>query len=246
MTRNSIRRIVVIFPAKNEEETIEYLIRAAKESHYKPEVIVVDAYSSDRTVKIALDNGARVIEQDNRMFPAKGIAMKKGIKEAINSNSNIVLFLDADIKNLTSEWVDKLVDGCINCDMVRGYYQRHGRDAPVTKLIARPMISIFFPELSQFEQPLSGEVCARTEVWKRLLDQNPPDGWGIDVWFLIEAAMAGYQIKEIYLGTKEHTSFEDYREDVGKLAKMAEQVEFTILKEAFKFGRIERHEDVKT
>lgn len=29
--------------------------------------------------------------------------------------------------------------------------------------------------------------------------------------------MAGYQIKEIYLGIKEHTSFEDYREDVGKL-----------------------------
>ncbi|HYY86800.1 MAG TPA: hypothetical protein VE594_06820 [Nitrososphaeraceae archaeon] len=69
---------------------------------------------------------------------------------------------------------------------------------------------------------------------------------GIDVWFLIEAAMAGYQIKEIYLGTKDHTSFEDYREDVGKLAKMAEQVEFTILKEAIKYGRIERHEDVLT
>ena len=78
------------------------------------------------------------------------------------------------------------------------------------------------------------------------MDQNPTDGWGIDVWFLIEAAMAGYQIKEIYLGTKEHTSLEDYREDVGKLAKMAEQVEFAILKEAVKYGRIQRHKDVKT
>ena len=245
MTHDS-PRIVVIFPTKNEEDTIEHVIRTARKSHYIPEVIVVDAYSSDKTVKIANDNGARVIEQDNRMFPAKGIAMKKGINEAIRYNANIVLFLDADIKNLTPEWIDKLVDGCINCDMVRGYYQRHGRDAPVTKLIARPMISVFFPEISHFEQPLSGEVCARTEVWKRLLTQNPPDGWGIDVWFLIEAAMAGYQIKEIYLGTKEHTSFDDYREDVGKLAKMAEQVEFTILKEAIKYGRIERHEDVKT
>jgi glucosyl-3-phosphoglycerate synthase len=114
--------------------------------------------------------------------------------------------------------------------MVRGYYQRHGGDASVTKLIAKPMIRVFFPELSHFEQPLSGEVCARAEVWKRLMDQNPPDGWGIDIWFLIEAAMAGYQIKQIYLVTKEHTSFEDYHEDVGKLAKIAEQVEFTILR----------------
>jgi glucosyl-3-phosphoglycerate synthase len=239
-------RIVVIFPTKNEEDTIEHVIKTARKSQCRPEVIVVDAYSSDRTVKIARDNGARVIEQDSRIFPAKGIAMKNGINEAVRSNANIVLFLDADIKNLTPEWVDKLVDGCINCDMVRGYYQRHGRDAPVTKLIARPMISVFFPEISHFEQPLSGEVCARTEVWKRLLTKNPPDGWGIDVWFLIEAAMAGYQIKEIFLGAKEHTSFEDYREDVGKLAKMAEQVEFTILKEAIKYGRIKRHQDVNT
>jgi hypothetical protein len=130
--------------------------------------------------------------------------------------------------------------------MVRGYYQRHGRDAPVTKLIDKPMIGVFFPELYHFEQPLSGEVCARIEVWKRLLDQDPPDGWGIDVWFLIEAAMAGYQIKEIFLGTKQHTSFEDYREDVGKLSKMAEQVEFTVLKEAFRYGRIDLYKDVKT
>ena len=177
MTQDS-PRTVVIFPTKNEEDTIEHVIRTARKSHYNPEVIVVDAYSSDRTVKIANDNGAKVIEQGNRMFPAKAIAMKKGINEAIRYNANIVLFLDADIKNLTPEWIDKLVDGCSNCDMVRGYYQRHARDAPVTKLIARPMISVFFPEVSQFEQPLSGEVCAITEVWKRLLIQNPPHGWG--------------------------------------------------------------------
>jgi hypothetical protein len=66
------------------------------------------------------------------------------------------------------------------------------------------MMRVFFPELSHFEQPLSGEVCARTEVWKRLLDEKPPDGWGIDVWFLIEAAMAGYQIEEIFLGMSKH------------------------------------------
>ena len=129
--------------------------------------------------------------------------------------------------------------------MARGYYQRHTRDAAVTKLIAKPMLHIFFPELSNIEQPLSGEVCARTEVWKNLLEKNPPDGWGIDIWLLIEAVMSGYQIKEIFLGNKEHTSFEDYREDVSKLANMAEQVEFTIIKEAIRHDRINLHKDVK-
>jgi glycosyltransferase involved in cell wall biosynthesis len=238
-------KTIVIFPAKNEEDTIEHVIESAKKSRHSPEVIVVDAYSSDATVSKARNAGAKVIQQENKLFPGKGIAMKNGIMESIDSDAEIVLFLDADIKNLTPEWIDKLVDGCTNCDMVRGFYQRHGRDAPVTKLIAKPMLRVFFPELSDFEQPLSGEVCARTEVWKSLLDENPPDGWGIDVWLLIEAAMAGYQIKEIYLGTKEHTSFDDYREDVGKLSKMAEQVEFTIIKEAIKHGRIDLNKDVR-
>jgi glucosyl-3-phosphoglycerate synthase len=241
----SIPKTVVIFPAKNEEDTIEHVIRTAKKSRHNPQVIVVDAYSTDRTAEIARKNGARVIQQDNRLFPAKGIAMKKGITEAIKIKADIVLFLDADIKNLTPDWIDKLVDGCANCDMVRGYYQRHAQDAAVTKLIAKPMMRVFFPELSHFEQPLSGEVCARMEVWKSLLGKNSPDGWGVDIWFLIEAAMSGYQIKEIFLGLKEHTSFEDYREDVGKLAKMAEQVEFTIIKEAFKHRRMDLHRDVK-
>lgn len=48
-------------------------------------------------------------------------------------------------------------------------------------------------------------MCARKEIWKNLLQRNLPDGWGIDVWILIETAMLGYQIKELYLGRKEHT-----------------------------------------
>lgn len=44
--------------------------------------------------------------------------------------------------------------------------ERHARDATVTKLIARPMLNIFFPELSHFEQPLSGEVCARGRLYR--------------------------------------------------------------------------------
>ncbi len=241
----SVPKVIVIFPTKNVQDTIERVILTAKKSKYNPNIIVVDAFSSDKTGDLALNAGAKVIEQDAKAFPAKGNAMKTGLNEALSTGADIILFLDADIKNLTTEWIDRLVDGCINCDMARGYYERHPRNGAVTKLIAKPMLHILFPELSHFEQPLSGEVCARKEVWKRLLEKNPPDGWGIDVWFLIETIMSGYQIKEVFLGHKEHTSFEDYSEDVGKLAKMAEQVEFTIINEALKYGRIDSSMGVK-
>jgi hypothetical protein len=172
--------------------------------------------------------------------------MKAGIRECISRSADVLVFLDADIKNLTSTWVNKLVSTLIesNYDMTRGYYTRHTRDAAVTKLIARPMLHIYFPELSHFE-PLSGEVCARVGTWQRLIEQQDcPDGWGIDIWFLIEAAMFGYNIKEVFLGSKEHTSFEDYREDISKLSKMAEQVEITIIKEAIKHNRLDFHTSI--
>lgn len=175
--------------------------------------------------------------------------MKAGLREAINHReADIALFLDADINNLSSDWIDKLVDALLqnNCDMTRGFYQRQSRDAAVTKLIARPMLNIFFPELSQFEQPLSGEVCARRQVWERLLAvQGSPDGWGIDIWFLIETALQGYQSKEVFMGSKIHTSYESYKEDVAKLSKMAEQVEITIIREAIKYGRLHLQGNVK-
>jgi glucosyl-3-phosphoglycerate synthase len=219
-----------------------------KKSYYKPEVLVVDAYSSDKTTEFARSAGAVVIRQSKHLFPGKGLAMQEGLKEAIERmNADIIVFFDADIKNLTQDWANQLVGAIINddCDMSRGFYTRHARDAAVTKLIARPMLHIFFPELSHFEQPLSGEVCARTQVWKDLLaKESIPEGWGIDVWFLIEGVLSGFNIKEHFLGKKEHTSFEDYKEDVSKLSKMAEQVEFTIIREAIKYGRMEFQRNV--
>lgn len=47
-SQNSDLKVIVIFPAKNEEGTIENAISTAKQSYYKPEILVVDAYSTDK------------------------------------------------------------------------------------------------------------------------------------------------------------------------------------------------------
>lgn len=76
------------------------------------------------------------------------------------------------------------------------------------------MLYVFFLELSHFEQPLSGEVWTRMKVWQDLINKErviPPDGWGIDVWFLKEAAMSGHKIKEVYVGRKDHTFLKHMR-----------------------------------
>jgi len=235
-------KIIVIFPARNEAKTIAKCIEVARQSKYQPEILVIDGYSTDNTKEEAESVGATVIEQSEGIFPAKGQAMKDGIREAIKRQADIIVFLDADIVNLTPEWVDLLVEPVIEkqCDMSRGYYRRAEYDGAVTKLVAKPLSWVFFPEIAHINQPLSGEICATVELFKDVIKgKDCPDGWGIDIWLLIETAMKNFRIKEVYLGSKIHTSRQDYFEDVVKLAKMAEQVALTTFREAIKYKRID-------
>ena len=124
--------------------------------------------------------------------------------------------------------------------------RRADYDGAVTKLVAKPLSGVFFPEIAYFNQPLSGEICASAELFKTLLrDRDWPDGWGVDIWLLIESAMKDYRIIEIYLGTKIHTSRIEYLVDVIKLAKMAEQVSLTAFREAMKYKRIDNIKEVR-
>ena len=235
-------KLFVIFPARNEAESIARCVETAQKSKYEPEILVVDGYSSDKTRQEAKGAGAIVIKQSRGIFPAKGLALKDGLKEAFSRGADCIMFLDADIENLTPEWVDLLAEPVIEkaCDMSRGYYQRANYDGAVTKLVAKPLSGVFFPEIAHFNQPLSGEICATSELFKSLIKSRDwPDGWGIDIWLLIEAAMKDYDIAEIYLGTKVHTSRQDYQKDVVRLTKMAEQVSVATFKEAIKYKRVD-------
>jgi glucosyl-3-phosphoglycerate synthase len=241
MKRAKLAKVVVVFPTRNEETTIRACIETARKSKYNPVIIVSDGHSSDKTRDIAKKCGATVVMPQERLHPGKGAAMVEGMKAALQKNPDVILFLDADLMNLTPEWVNLLVDSIVieGYDMSRGWYLRAPSDASVTKLVAKPLLWTFFPEIWHYEQPLSGEVAAKDEVWKKLIEMDPPDGWGVDVWFLIETAMSGYKIKEVFLGTKSHRSYLSYATDVSKLAKMGEQVGLAIIQEAIKYQRID-------
>ncbi len=185
--------------------------------------------------------GAEVILTKKTDAYGKGAAMQAGLKAALRRNPDIILFLDSDTWNLTPEWIDHLIEPLISdeYDMTRGRYYRASNDGAVTQLVAKPMLQAFFSEVSWVEQPLSGEVAAKKDVWKTLLRKNPPNGWGADVWFLVEAGMKNFRIKEVFLGTKEHISFLNHSDDLASLMKKGEQVAFTIINEALAYQRME-------
>ena len=104
---------MVIFAAKNEENTIENSVSIAKKRYYKPEVLVVDAHSSDKTTELAITAGAVVIRQSKHLFPGKGLAMKEGLKEAIERMSaDIIVFFGCRYKKSNNRLGESI--GCSN------------------------------------------------------------------------------------------------------------------------------------
>jgi glycosyltransferase involved in cell wall biosynthesis len=80
--------VTAVIPAKNEAATIEEIIERSKP--FADELLVVDGHSTDDTVAISENAGARVV-LDNRL--GKGDAIRVGAEAASHP---IVVYLDAD------------------------------------------------------------------------------------------------------------------------------------------------------
>jgi len=216
----AMNRISVIIPAKNEEKTIAKVISEVRKE--ADEVIVVDGYSSDWTREIAEKEGARVVLQSKKMFPGKGNAMKTGLEIA---KGDIIVFVDADMESIKSEWIRLLTQPIIReeVDICKADYKRKGTDAPVTKLVAKPLLKTLYPNLN-VNMPLEGEVAARKSIFEKLEFR---EDWGIDVGLIISAHKQGFRIKNVFLGEKIHKP--SYINDIGELSPMAENIMQTIL-----------------
>ena len=71
---------MVIFPAKNEEGTIENSIATTKQSYYKPDVILVDAFSTDKTIQLAGKSRSNCNSAANKNFSSKRIGYESRLK----------------------------------------------------------------------------------------------------------------------------------------------------------------------
>jgi glucosyl-3-phosphoglycerate synthase len=142
------------------------------------ELLVIDSDSDDETRKIAEDEGARVVIHQQVLprygaYPGKGEALWKSLYE---TSGDVVAWCDTDIR----EWDPRFLYGTLGpllneprIGYVKAHYQRpivqggvltEGGGGRVTELVARPLINLFFPELSGIIQPLSGEYAGRREI----------------------------------------------------------------------------------
>ncbi len=153
------------------------------------EVIVIDDGSSDDTATRASEAGARVVAGPGGVG-GKGQAMAAALRA---SEGEVVAFLDADVANTTPAFVTGLLGPLLTTDdvaLVKGFYTRplHGEPTGggrVTELMARPVLELLFPELSDVHQPLAGETAAHRWVFEKV---GFADGYGVELGLLIDVA----------------------------------------------------------
>ncbi len=98
-------KISVIIPAYNEEITIADVIKTVKNVPEINDIIVVSDGSTDDTVAIARGLNVDVYQMKENI--GKGGAIKRGFEK---TDSDILLFLDADLIGLNNEHVYALIN----------------------------------------------------------------------------------------------------------------------------------------
>ncbi|MFZ1061956.1 MAG: glucosyl-3-phosphoglycerate synthase [Acidimicrobiales bacterium] len=199
--------VAVVIPAKNEADTIGAVLEAVRHHEdFVDELVVVDDHSNDDTATVAERHEAKVIHLQGR--GGKGEAMKAGIAA---TSAEIVVFLDADVLNTTTEFVPRLVQPLLmrrDIELVKGYYERPLHNMPtgggrVNELAARPILALLYPGLGEIRQPLAGETASRRSALESITLES---AYGVEIALLIDIARqyGVHSLAQVDLGVRRH------------------------------------------
>jgi len=211
-------RVSLVVPARNEAGTVGDVVARVRERMVDTvslvdEIVVIDSDSTDATYDVAASAGADVhrsaeIRPDLGSHPGKGEAMWKSL---FVTGGDLIVFMDADLTDWDTHFVPGLLGPLLtwpDVQLVKGFYERPGEQGPldggrVTELVARPLISLLFPELQDVVQPLAGEWAVRRTHFASL---SVPTGYAVELAALIDTAAAhgAGAIAQVDLGTRAH------------------------------------------
>lgn len=190
--------VTVCVPTVNEAATIGQVCRelvGLRAAGAVDRVLVLDR-STDATPWIAEAAGAEVVRQGD-LLPETGPVHGKGDamwRALAIIDEEITAFVDGDTIEFEAHMAGDLIAAvALDGDaFVKATYRRPfatgDRLLPtgggrVTELTAKPLLAALCPELATFDQPLAGEIAARTEVLRGVPFAT---GYSVDVALLID------------------------------------------------------------
>ncbi|MEM2178051.1 MAG: glycosyltransferase [Candidatus Methanomethylicaceae archaeon] len=174
--------VTIVLPTLNEEEAIGKVIDEIKAEGFK-NILVVDGYSSDRTVEIAKSKGVEVIFQEGS---GKAGAIRTALKRI---STPYMLVMDADgTYNPRDIWT--LLNNAHDYDEVIGF-RINRKNIPFIHRIGNKIISIVFGLLmgKKIHDPCSGMYLLKTNLIKKL--ELTSSGFDVEVEIAGQIASLG-------------------------------------------------------
>jgi nucleotide-binding universal stress UspA family protein len=226
--------ISLALPSLNEEETVGKVIKTIKSALMTrvpllDEIVLIDSNSTDRTRQIVEKLGVPIHIHQNTL-PQYGARKGKGEalwKSLYCTRGDIVIWIDTDIVNIHPRFIYGLIGPLLlrpEIDFVKGFYRRPlkvgnkmqaGSGGRVTELTARPLLNLFYPELSGIVQPLSGEYGGRRKALERLPFFS---GYGVEIGLLIDMLERSGLISIAQVDLQERVHHNQPLEALGKMS----------------------------
>jgi glucosyl-3-phosphoglycerate synthase len=257
-------RVSVVLPALDEQHTVGPIVAAVRADLVEggrtagvplvDELVLVDSGSTDATMAVAEQAGARVLHREQVLpdvpsLHGKGEVLWRGVAA---TTGDIVVFLDSDLEDFTSDFVLGLLGPLLTdpaVALVKATYDRPLRQGEhvlpagggrVTEIVARPLLNMFWPALAGFVQPLSGEYAARRSLLEQLWF---PTGYGVEIGLLVDAldAVGLDGLAQVDLVRRKHRNSDD-----AKLGAMASEIVQVVLDRLQRQGRLHLDAPVAT
>lgn len=160
----SFEQAFIVIPAHNEMRQIASVVEAAQGADCRlvatEQVIVVDNNSTDATAEIAEAMGAQVVTCAEQ---GKGHAMAEGAAAALDLGAAALTFLDADLRGLTPEHINSLVEPVLGEEAVMTIGYLGGR---------KPLAKKIYRHWGAF----SGQRTVSIDIWGQL-KEGDFEGW---------------------------------------------------------------------
>lgn len=191
MKKKPDQKVTAIVCSYNEEKTIKGVIDTLLSCNAVDEIILADDGSKDKTPALILP-----YQSFKRVHPillaenhGKGYAMTRAASDA---SGEILLFIDADLKNLNSTHISLLLEPIIDqtADMVLGTPVRDG------KITLSDRLDPF--------RPLSGQRVVYRKEFLPLMDLIQFSGYGAETIINLHYREQGMTVENIFLTNLDH------------------------------------------
>lgn len=198
------RKITVLIPCYNEEDGIVHVLRqiphdTLERFGYETRVIVVDNNSTDKTARVARQEGARVISEPRQ---GKGNALRTGLQN-VEQDSGYVVIVDGDdtykcqeilrmIEPLEHDFCDIVVGSRLGGKISDQAFSRHHRMA---NWVFTFLVRHFYN--ANITDTLSGFISMKKEVADAVNNQLTVDDFRVEMELITKAVRMGFEMASV-------------------------------------------------